>query len=325
MKRISIVLLALLVSCGSICAQSKNLEKVIFTPQWSAQAQFAGYYAAKELGFYKEEGLDVEIVYQSTNNSATDMLGAGQTNIISSKFIEAIILKDKFLHSQGSEGLDLVNVMQVIPNSTSIILSQTPLNKSLDSLKNKKISISYLDYDGIITSLLRKKEIAVEWIKIEGGVNVFLSESVDATVGQSYSELRTVKETGKEIGEEHIIRATELGYDIPEDGLYTTAKYASKNKDIIERFKKASIKGWLWAIENEDKAVKFVIKETNKNNISTNSYHQLEMLKEFKNIGVGESLNSFVISEEEFDNYIFKIKNLDLLKTNVIYKQFIIK
>ena len=40
-------------------------EKIIFTPQWTTQAQFAGYYVAQEMGFYYKAGIDVEIVHPS--------------------------------------------------------------------------------------------------------------------------------------------------------------------------------------------------------------------------------------------------------------------
>ena len=38
--------------------------RIVFTPQWTAQSQFAGYYVALEKGFYKSAGLDVEIEFR---------------------------------------------------------------------------------------------------------------------------------------------------------------------------------------------------------------------------------------------------------------------
>ena len=44
-------------------------ERFVFMPQWTAQAQFAGYYVAIEKGFYKAEGIDVDIVHPSATQS----------------------------------------------------------------------------------------------------------------------------------------------------------------------------------------------------------------------------------------------------------------
>ena len=45
-------------------------ERLVFTPQWTAQAQFAGYYVAQEKGFYKDAGIEVEIVHPTATLSA---------------------------------------------------------------------------------------------------------------------------------------------------------------------------------------------------------------------------------------------------------------
>ena len=66
MKRIFWGILAAM-TCLSVHAQQ---EKLIFTPQWTAQAQFAGYYVAQEMGFYYKAGIDVEIVHPSVTQSA---------------------------------------------------------------------------------------------------------------------------------------------------------------------------------------------------------------------------------------------------------------
>ncbi len=68
-RRLSAIILALVLSLP-LFAQSKGENTIVFTPQWTAQAQFAGYYAALELGFYKEEGLDVVIEHPNASRSA---------------------------------------------------------------------------------------------------------------------------------------------------------------------------------------------------------------------------------------------------------------
>ena len=72
MRKASIIcsiLLSLFFLTEPVNAQSINL-----TPKWTAQAQFAGYYVADKLGFYKEEGLDVHVVHPSLSASSFSFL-----------------------------------------------------------------------------------------------------------------------------------------------------------------------------------------------------------------------------------------------------------
>ena len=76
-------------------------EKFVFTTAWTAQAQFAGYYIAKEKGFYKQAGLDIVIQHPSLTSSAFHRLQTAQTNAIMMSMMSAI----DFI-SQHLPGLD---------------------------------------------------------------------------------------------------------------------------------------------------------------------------------------------------------------------------
>ena len=71
--RIAIVCAAILLAAAPAWG-----EKFVFTTIWTAQAQFAGYYVAKEKGFYKELGLDVVIQHPSLTSSASNRLKTDQ-------------------------------------------------------------------------------------------------------------------------------------------------------------------------------------------------------------------------------------------------------
>ena len=73
MKLVIVVIMA-------VVTMQSRAQKFIFMPQWSAQAQFAGYYVAKEKGFYREAGLDVDIVHPSVSLKAVDRIQRNKTN-----------------------------------------------------------------------------------------------------------------------------------------------------------------------------------------------------------------------------------------------------
>ena len=59
------------------CAQTR---RIVFSPQWTPQSQFAGYYVAQAKGFYKEVGLDIVIDHPSASNPALNRLREGSSH-----------------------------------------------------------------------------------------------------------------------------------------------------------------------------------------------------------------------------------------------------
>ena len=99
MKNFLSILFLVCISCIPGYAQ-----KIIFSPQWSAQSQFAGYYAALENGYYAEVGLDVSIVHPTNSYTSVNMLKDGTSDFITCELIQAMIASD--------QGTRLVNLMQ---------------------------------------------------------------------------------------------------------------------------------------------------------------------------------------------------------------------
>ena len=86
-------LLALLLLVCALPAGGQT--RFVFSPQWTAQAQFAGYYVAKEMGFYEEEGLDVEIVHPFATQKLEKRVRSREGMAYSMFLSEAIELVDK--------------------------------------------------------------------------------------------------------------------------------------------------------------------------------------------------------------------------------------
>ena len=110
---------------------SAKAEQFIFTTAWTAQSQFAGYYIAKEKGFYKQAGLDIVIQHPSLTSSAFHRLQTAQTNAIMMSMMSAI----DFI----SQGIPLVNIFQDSMNSSNILVTRWDVDPM--KLKGKKIAI----------------------------------------------------------------------------------------------------------------------------------------------------------------------------------------
>ena len=93
MKEKLLILTLLLTACLPIAAQ-RTSNKFVFTPQWTAHAQFAGYYVAKEKGFYKQAGIDVDIVHPSVSQTAMNRLQNRESQATTLQLCQAMELID---------------------------------------------------------------------------------------------------------------------------------------------------------------------------------------------------------------------------------------
>ena len=88
---------------------------IIFTPQWTAQAQFAGYYVAEAKGFYKDAGVDVRIEHPSATLPAMSRLRKNECQATTLQLCQAMEIVDS--------GIPLVNILQTSMNNGMVIVS----------------------------------------------------------------------------------------------------------------------------------------------------------------------------------------------------------
>lgn len=248
-----------------------SAQRLVFTPQWTPQSQFAGYYAALELGFYKEAGVDVHIEHPSASNSAVNRLMSGKSDIITLQLVQAMGYIDK--------GVQLVNILQTSQHSSMMIVSHDNI-RSIDGLKGKRVGVWKAGFDEIPRAFDRQHDLHLEWIPFVQNVNLFISGAIDATLATSYNEYFQILATGMTLSEQGIFRFSELGYDIPEDGLYVTRAYYEKYRDALQKFAEASRRGWLWAAKHSDEALRITMKWVHSYQVATNFEHQKWMLRE---------------------------------------------
>lgn len=253
-----------------ISSFSGYAQKITFSPQWSAQSQFAGYYAALEKGFYDEAGLDVSIVHPSNSYSSINMLKDGTTDFITCELIQAMMASDK--------GIRLVNLLQTTQHTTLVLISHEKNISKMSDLAGRKIGTWKVGFSEIPYIIDKEHKLGVEWVKFINPLNIYISRAIDATLGKSYNEGILFSMSGITPGS--ILRFSEMGYDYPEDGLYVSEAFFKKNPDVCRKFAEASRKGWEWVRNNRKEAVDIVMKYVKEANVSTNIYVQKWMLEE---------------------------------------------
>ncbi len=245
-------------------------QKITFSPQWSAQSQFAGYYAALENGYYAEAGLDVSIVHPTNSYSSINMLKDGTSDFITCELIQAMMASDK--------GIRLVNLLQTTQHTTLVLITHDKDIRQMSDLAGRRVGTWKVGFSEIPYIIDKEHNLGIEWVKFINPLNIYISRAIDATLGKSYNERILFSMSGITPGS--MLRFSEMGYDYPEDGLYVSEKFFKKHPEQCRKFAEASRKGWEWVRNNRKEAVDIVMKYVKEANVSTNIYVQKWMLEE---------------------------------------------
>ena len=298
---------------ASFC--SVNAQKITFTPQWTAQSQFAGYYAALENGYYAEAGLDVAIVHPTKSYSSMSMLNDGTANIITCELIQAIMAAE--------DGVKLVNLMQTVQHSTLALISRLKDVSQMSQLAGCRVATWKVGFNEFPHMIDKEENLGINWVKVINPVNVYISGAVDATLVKSYNEQILFSMSG--ITPASIIKFSELGFDYPEDGLYVALEFFDKYPQLCRRFAEASRKGWEWVRNNRNEALEIVMKYVKEENIPTNIYNQKWMLEAILEAQSDEKGGepSYRLGVDEFDSLNELLLKYGYISKPVVYESFI--
>lgn len=315
MKKMLISWIGGLLCCLQCLAQ--ELPQLTFAPQWLPQAQFAGYYVAQKKGFYKAEGLNVRIVHPSASVNSVEYLKNEQCDITTQILTSAFAFREA--------GIDLVNIAQISQNSALLFVSRKEKGISeLSDLNEKKIGIWLSGFDEVAREIIKSNNYQVQWVPVLNTVNLFLSGYLDAMTVMWYNEYDQIIQSGVNEEELNRIFFSDCGFNIPEDGLYCLNKILIQRRGDLEKFVRASLKGWEYAKENKEETLGIVLEEMKKNHVPTNKAHQAWMLDKAllmidpgsKNVKKGELAESDFVKAQ---NMLFEAGNI---KTRTAFKEF---
>ena len=262
-------ILTVLAASLSAAAAATAQEPFVFSPQWTAQAQFAGYYAALEMGFYHEEGLEVRNVPPIHFQTPEQTLISGECDAATIQLMQAMELVDS--------GTPLVNILQTSMNNATVIVSRrgNPLER-----RGARVGTWKAGFNQIAFCLDKAERLNYNWVRVAANVNLFVQGAIDATLAMSYNEYNLLLQAGAEITEENVYRFRDHGYNIQDDGVYMTLAAYRRHKDRAERFARASRRGWEWVADHPREALALVMEYVSKNLVATNEVLQKLMLDE---------------------------------------------
>lgn len=262
------IVITIILSLLSVATYAQN--DFVFTPQWTAQAQFAGYYVAEAKGFYREAGVKVRIEHPSVTQPAMARLRSGECQATTLQLCQALEIVDA--------GVPLVNILQTSMNNAMVIVSAR--DKDPLSQKGARVGIWSVGFGQLAICMSIKDHLDYQWVRIAQGVNLFVAGALDATLAMSYNEYYQLIQAGMNISDKAVYRFCDHGYNVQEDGVYMTREYFQTHRQQARKFAEASRRGWEWAAQHPDEALDIVMQYVDRDRIATNRTLQRLMLKE---------------------------------------------
>lgn len=283
-----------------------DLTPITLQLQWVAQAQFAGYYAAVDQGYYEEEGLDVTIVEGGPDIVPQDVLAAGDVDY-------AISWVPKVLGSI-EQGANITDVAQIFERSATTQISFKDKNiKTAADLAGKNVGSWGFGNEWELFAGMQQADVALEDISLiqqAFDMNAFLSGDIDAAQAMTYNEYAQVLETvNLDTGELYqpdelnVIDWNDEGTAMLQDAIWANADQLESDEDYAAntvKFIKASIRGWIFAATNPEDAAGIVTAAGS----SLGQSHQLWMTNEVSKLIFPSTNGVGLIDEAAWENTV---------------------
>lgn len=262
---------SILITKNVFLAKKSSVEKIKINVRlkWIHQAQFAGFYLAREKGYYDDEGLDVTLNPGGPDISPTQtvLTGTDQFGVI------------------GADQILLAREKNVPLKSIAVIYKQSPVAiasleesriSSINDLKGKTVAVVYgKDEEVIYKALLEKNNINrsdIKEVPLLFDLSQITTKKVDAQIVYEINEPILLKQKDFNI---NLIKPRDYGINFYSDAIFTTDEMINNRSEIVSKFMRATTHGWEEAINNQSEAIDFVLKYNN----TLNREHQSEFLK----------------------------------------------
>ena len=318
-KKIKFLLILMILLSPPLFA--KELKKVTLQLSWLDQFQFAGYYMAKEKGFYEELGLDVEIkpfefgidIPKDVNDGKIDFAVGRETLIL--------------------ERIKNPNIVALYAlfQSTHLILMSTKESgiNNINDFENKKIMTTIDDASEVsLKAMITSNKVKLDnltFLKHTHNIDDLINKNTDVISAYISKSPYTLQKKGIEY---NIFDPKKYGFDMYSDLLYTNQDLIDNDLNTVLSFKKASLKGWEYAYSNIEESAEVILKKYNSEKLEKDELvyegNELKKLSYFKTVKLGEinkdklqriydlyNVMGLVPTPINFDKFIFDIDNLN--------------
>jgi len=260
----------LLSSSFAIANSSNQLTPVNLQLKWQHQFQFAGYYAAIEQGYYREAGLDVNLIEAKPGQDSIQRVFAGEAEF-------GVGTSELMLnYNRGDPVMVLGVIMQHSPLALAVLntadisnihqLARYPMMIEPNSLE----LFAYFKNEGVDTNQLKL-------IKHTHQTHDLIKDKVKSM--SIYITDETYEFFSNEI-EYQLFRPLMGGIDFYGDNLFTTKTLFDENPELVKNFRKASLKGWQYAMQYPDEIIQLILSKYSKRKKAEHLRYEANKMRE---------------------------------------------
>lgn len=229
------------------------IDSVNLDLRWNHQFQFAGYYAAIEKGYYQEAGISVNLrTGSATKDNIEEVLsGRSDFSISNSELIQARL-----------EGKPVVVLSALFQYSPEVLLSlkSSGINTPKD-LQNKIIATNSGRLEAHLLAMLEIQNINSTMLpsitkKSDFSLVPLISGEVDVITSYLTNQPYTLNKMGIDF---EVMDPQAYGINFYSDFLFTSEEFLSKNYRLVEHFKRASLRGWEYALANPQEITSLIL------------------------------------------------------------------
>ena len=266
----------------SLVTSAQAADKVTLQLKWVTQAQFAGYFVAKDKGFYKEADLDIIINAGGPDVAPPQVIAGGGADVVIDWMPSALAARDK--------GAPIVNIAQIFQHSGLQLACRrdSGIRRPAD-FKGKKIGVWFAGNEYPFLAWMAKLGFRTDGpnpditvLRQGGGVKSLTKKQADCISTMTYNEYGQLLDAGMKPSEVVVFRYDDQGVAVLEDGFYVLqpALTDPDKVDRLARFLRASVEGWRYAMVPEHQAETVAIVLRNASPGMTHAPHQQRMLRE---------------------------------------------
>ena len=289
MRRLMTMAMALTLGLGLAVQSAAAADAVTIQLKWVTQAQFAGYFVAKDKGLYEAEGLDVTINPGGPDISPPQVIVGGGADVIINWMPSALASREK--------GVPLVNIAQPFKRSGMMLTCRKKTGiKGPQDFRGKTLGVWFFGNEYPFLSWMSRLGIpttggddGVTVLKQGFNVDPILQKQADCISTLTYNEYWQVIDAGLPADELVVFKYEDEGVATLEDGLYVLEDNLEDPAfvDRMARFVRATMKGFDWARENP-KAAALIVLDNDMTGAQTEK-HQVRMMGEINKLTAGSS------------------------------------
>src|ERR1700736_327800 len=244
-------------------------EAVTVRLKWFHQAQFAGFHVAKENGFYKSAGLNVDIQPGGPDFPAVQMVAGGNEQF-------GVTGADQILIAR-SKGVPVVALAVIFRRNPFVLFSLAKSGiKAPTDYAGKNMGVKIGGNEELIYRAVLAKagvdKAKLNEIPVKFDITPLLAGAVDVWPGYLINEVLAAKEKRFDV---NVVSPPYYGIDLYADTLFTTEKMLQEKPDVVRKFVTATLKGWSSAIAAPEEAAQITVKYGAKLTYD----HELAMMK----------------------------------------------